>query len=97
MAAVLEFCCMQMAGLPTSVVQRAAVVARQLKVRLGVQQQQQQQQHSAQEQANALPLLEVTQQVCKVLRAAQQDAAQLSELSQLQASACHLLAAPQQG
>lgn len=90
-------CCMQMAGLPASVVQRAAVVAKQLKVRLGAQQQQQHEQHNAQQHTDVSPLLQMTQQVCQVLRAAQQDASQLSELSQLQASASQLLAVSQQG
>lgn len=43
---------LQMAGLPSSVVQRAAVVARQLKARLGAQQQDQQQQQQSKQQFN---------------------------------------------
>jgi DNA mismatch repair ATPase MutS len=91
-----------MAGLPGSVVQRAAVVARQLKARLGQQQQQQQQPARRQKQlertdASVLPAVQLTQQVCKVLRGAGGRKAHVGDLQELQASAAQLSSELQQG
>jgi DNA mismatch repair ATPase MutS len=94
-----------MAGLPGSVVQRAAVVARQLKTRLGEQQQQQQQHQQPmgrQKQlenadASVLPAVQLTQQVCKVLQSARGSNTQLGDLLELQASAAQLSSELQHG
>lgn len=86
---------LQMAGLPSSVVQRAAVVARQLKARLGAQQRDQQQQQQSKQQFNheqaAAPqqqqdvgqtaaLPGLVAQICQALKMLQQGDSQLSEL-----------------
>lgn len=92
-----------MAGLPGSVVQRAAVVARLLKARLGMQQQNKQppvkhhwpaeQQQDSKQDTDSCQLVQLTQRVCQALRAAQQgEEANFSDLLQLQASATHLIA-----
>jgi DNA mismatch repair ATPase MutS len=90
-----------MAGLPGSVVQRAAVVARQLKARLGQQQQQQQparqQKQLERADASVLPAVQLTQQVCKVLRGAGGRNAHVGDLQELQASAAQLSSELQQG
>lgn len=95
--------CAQMAGLPGSVVQRAAVMARGLKTGLG-QQQQRQEPLRRQKQpilpkdvgALVLPAVQLTQQVCKALRSAGGSDAQLGDLLQLRASAAQLSSELQQ-
>jgi DNA mismatch repair ATPase MutS len=83
-----------MAGLPSSVVQRAAVVARQLKARLGAQQQPQQQGQQQQHQQSGR---QVNQQAPAAEQHQQQDVGQAAALPVLVAQVYQALKLVQQG